>query len=509
MVLQMLAALVVFTGCVFWISTKRRDRRLPPGPCGRPLLGHYGMLPKTNIWTYFHALSKQYGNMFRIRVLGHDIVVVGSFDAADALLHKQSNRYSNKPRRRMGELSGLTATLPFMDPGPLFQNARKLFRQELGPRALTQYYHDIERTARSYAQTFVSDPNCECLEHNIDRSMGVLFMKVASGYVVNDDDDDRVLAPVKQLADFAADVLGGMYSIIDRIPLLSALPLWAPGTELLRLAESWRKRLHQIADANAERVREELTSGSPSTSFMGNLYSNSEEFNFDEEQFEFIAVTMTAGGMLPLQSASLTFLTAMARYPGIQKKAQAEVDRVLGGNRLPLMSDRQDLPYVSAIILEVLRWVPLAPLLARNVLEDDEYEGYLIPKGATIVANNWSITRDPKIYPEPHIFRPERFLSLVDDSQDPTTEHPLDPREYAFGYGRRICPGLDFAEAILFMNITHILAVFDILPTDSAKTPTSDEDIEMKTVGAACRVESVQCVLRPRSADALALLGDL
>jgi len=199
----------------------------------------------------------------------------------------------------------------------------------------------------------------------------------------------------------------------------------------------------------------------------------------------------------------------MARFPAAQKRAQAELDGLLGGSRLPTLADRPALPYVCALILELYRWAPVAPLIARKTLEDDEIAGLWIPKGATIVANNWAISRDPERYPDPQVFRPERFLPLFEDSDDDQAKQDiLDPRSYAFGYGRRICPGLDFAEAILFANISHMLTVFDVVPTGDAPSLTPDGDVALKTVGAAARVASVDCTLRPRSADALALLVD-
>ncbi|KAH9911659.1 cytochrome P450 [Fomitopsis serialis] len=507
-----------------WLLFSRKHARLPPGPPGRPVLGHYGKIPIASPWHFFGELGHKYGEISSIRILGHTLIVLNAFDPADAIFNKRSNRYSHKPRRRMGELSGLVATLPFMDPGPTFTHARKMFRQELSPRSLTAYHGEVERASRQLAKAFAANANIPGFEKHIDQTLGRLFMRVSSGYVVKGDDDE-VLRPIQQLASFAAGILGGTYSIIDRLPFLCYLPHWAPGSSLLRLADHWRGRLWEIANGTAELVREELVrnvsppftgmlthrtqmSGSPSTSFMGNLYGNPRGgMDLDEAQFKFIAVTMSAGGMLPLTSSSLGFLAAMARFPAAQKRAQAELDALLGGSRLPTLADRPALPYVCALILELYRWAPVAPLIARKTLEDDEIAGLWIPKGATIVANNWAISRDPERYPDPQVFRPERFLPLFEDSDAEKSgearQDILDPRSYAFGYGRRICPGLDFAEAILFANISHILTVFDVVPTGDAPILTPDGDVALKTVGAAAYVDLIAARVY-----ALALLMD-
>ena len=77
---------------------------------------------------------------------------------------------------------------------------------------------------------------------------------------------------------------------------------------------------------------------------------------------------------------------AMALYPHVQKKAQAELDAVLGGSRLPTHDDRPALPYTAAVLLETLRWVPATPMgIPHRSMEEDEYKGYCIPKGTIVV----------------------------------------------------------------------------------------------------------------------------
>lgn len=79
----------------------------------------------------------------------------------------------------------------------------------------------------------------------------------------------------------------------------------------------------------------------------------------------------------------------MTLYPEVQRQAQKELDQVLGG-RLPRIADRGQLPYVEALVKEVLRWHPIAPMgLPHMSTEDDEYDGHFIPKGSLILPNIW------------------------------------------------------------------------------------------------------------------------
>ena len=87
-----------------------------------------------------------------------------------------------------------------------------------------------------------------------------------------------------------------------------------------------------------------------------------------------------------------SFVLAMASFPAVQQKAQAELDSVVGPHRLPEFSDRDSLPYINALIKELLRWRSVVPVgVPHRSLEDDEYRGYFIPKGSIVVANIWCV----------------------------------------------------------------------------------------------------------------------
>lgn len=82
----------------------------------------------------------------------------------------------------------------------------------------------------------------------------------------------------------------------------------------------------------------------------------------------------------------------MTLEPGVQRKAQEEIDRVVGATRVPGVADRANLPYVDAVVKEILRWHPVAPMgLPHMSVEDDMWEGYFIPKGSLLMSNIWRV----------------------------------------------------------------------------------------------------------------------
>jgi cytochrome P450 len=85
-----------------------------------------------------------------------------------------------------------------------------------------------------------------------------------------------------------------------------------------------------------------------------------------------------------------TFFLAMALNPEVQIKAQEEIDRVIGLGRLPTVEDRKRLPYINAVVQEVLRWHPVVPMGVPHMSTvDDMYDGYFIPKGSLLMPNIW------------------------------------------------------------------------------------------------------------------------
>ena len=85
-----------------------------------------------------------------------------------------------------------------------------------------------------------------------------------------------------------------------------------------------------------------------------------------------------------------SFLLAMTMYPEVQRKIQAELDSVVGTDRLPTFADRDELPYLATTMKEIIRWGPTTPLGAPHCVEqDDVHDGYFIPKGSIIMPNIW------------------------------------------------------------------------------------------------------------------------
>ncbi|KAG8694721.1 hypothetical protein FRC08_008300 [Ceratobasidium sp. 394] len=146
----------------------------------------------------------------------------------------------------------------------------------------------------------------------------------------------------------------------------------------------------------------------------------------------------------------------MTLYPDVQKKAQDEIDEYFSANkedvRILNVADRENLPFTKALASEVLRWHPVTNVAVHNSGEKEEHiRGYRIPPGTMVIANIWAMLHDSTVYENPAEFDPNRFLS---DRPAP------DPALYAFGFGRRSCPGMHLGQQLLWLTISNILAHF-------------------------------------------------
>jgi len=102
-------------------------------------------------------------------------------------------------------------------------------------------------------------------------------------------------------------------------------------------------------------------------------------------------------------------------------------------------------------------------------MQDDIYHDRFIPKGSMVLANAWAISRDENLYESPERFDPDRFMPLFDESVPPgPLGLPMDPDKYVYGFGRRICVGIHYADVMLFLIMINVLACFDISPIKDA-----------------------------------------
>ena len=163
---------------------------------------------------------------------------------------------------------------------------------------------------------------------------------------------------------------------------------------------------------------------------------------------------------------------ALAAHPDVQRRAQDEVDTVFGKDKpLPKHIDLGKLAYINACVLESQRWRPLGAFavgpfgLPRKNVVDEEVLGYRIPKGSSVLLNQWTIAHDPSFYEAPERYNPDRFIRDPVGAKEGVIQEGR-KAVYTFGAGRRECLGKDFALQNLRIAVSQILWAFDIVPLE-------------------------------------------
>ncbi|XP_072048804.1 cytochrome P450 2U1-like [Amphiura filiformis] len=462
---SVLVLVLLFLLVVWWIQ---QPRNLPPGPWRFPIIGFVPQM----IWSTFfkreelHMLATRlgqiYGKICSFDLFGMVFVVINDYD----VMKEASNNPVHSDKGHNNE-----------------------FERTLFGSVFHSHKHMAEY--RKFAlHTFRAGKSS--IEANIAAESKILFQKL-DGLKGKPFDPHHVLVTCITNVLFA-DVLGKRHDYDDKefryladsstriMHLLGAgarsimLPKYYPNSdskEVLRL-------IKDITDFIDKRVEEhrEIFDVENVKDFIDVYLKAIEEAPKPDDPFSYLQdENMRAALYLVFLAGAGNLSTTLdwcclylMAYPGIQKKIQEEVDSVVGRNRLPQVSDQDQLPYTRATLLEIQRHVTLAPLSSFHTASDESsIYGYRIPKGATIVSNIYAVMRDPKVFPEPDQFKPERFIN--DQGKYFEREEVC-----VFGVGRRNCIGQTWAKMELFVFVTHLLHRYSLVKPEDAPPITFKGD---------------------------------
>jgi len=218
----------------------------------------------------------------------------------------------------------------------------------------------------------------------------------------------------------------------------------------------------QLAEVRRKVERGEMVS----QSFAQYVIERQQELKLSDLEAAYLVGGMFGAGSDTSASAVSISVLAAARYPEAQERVWEELDRIIGNERLPTLMDQDRLPQTMAWVLETFRWRPVtAGGLAHKSTKDIIWNGCVIPAGATIFGNTWSIGRDPECFPDPERFNPQRWLKEDGKLRD-------DLKPYTFGFGRRVCPGQYLATASVFLNTALIFWSFKV--KEDPKSPIDE-----------------------------------
>ncbi|KAF8960727.1 cytochrome P450 [Flammula alnicola] len=491
------------------IVARRRNPNglpLPPGPKGYHIIGNLFDVPAEKPWLAYNEWAKFYGDIIYFEVLGQPFLVLNSLERIQDLFEKRSSNYSDRMRMPMVlELMNWGYNLAMLPYGTWWRRHRRTFNDHFHPNIVWKYQPAQAREVRAFLNRLLATP--ENFMHHIRHTFAATIMSIAYGIRVKDSDDPYISNAEEALYGLAEAGIPGTF-LVDFIPLLKYVPEWFPGATFKRKAARWRRVNNDVAEKPFKYVQEQMKKGIAvpclASTLIERLPDENDPLRAEETKIaqNISAVTYVAGADTTVSAVQCFFL-AMAMYPEVQKKAQAEIDAVTGPNRLPEFSDRPSLPYINALVKESMRWQSIIPLAVGHMAsEDDEYDGYFIPKGTVVLGNGWAILHDPTIFKDPLEYQPERYLK--DGQLDPNVRNP---DTGAFGFGRRMCPGRHMSDNSLYAIVSSVLAVYNITPPLDANGTPIKLTAEV-TSGLLSYPVPFKCVIKPRNPGAEALIRD-
>ncbi|KZP01106.1 cytochrome P450 [Calocera viscosa TUFC12733] len=446
---------LVLLGLVLFIRNLRRrpSTPLPPGPKGLPLLGNLFQVPSQLLFVKIIEWSKEYGPIYSYNLLGQPIIVMSGLKEACDILDRMSAKTSDRPRLiKINEYLCRNFEFGFAPRNDYWRTHRRAAHESLNVRAAQDFCPIQQDEARILIEGFINHPEIDLVKH-IHRHSSSIAWRTLYGHEAIPIDGPDPSAPMEDFFTqvFFAAIPGG--SIVDIFPFLN--PLIARSKFIRRQSD----KCHE--EASAFFVKAHSTpqvEGKPSLS--SKLKETGDRIGMStEHECGWLAGSLFLAAQDTTATALRWFLVAMLVYPETASAARVQLDGVVG-DRPPTFDDSERLPLIEAMMKEILRWRPPAPSgVPHMAAEDIIYGKYLIPKGAILVGDTWTLCRDPSLYSNGDAFDPSRFL---DEKGRIKLSLPDAHDDYlAFGHGRRICIGKSIAINTLWITIAQLLWAFE------------------------------------------------
>ncbi|KIJ31590.1 hypothetical protein M422DRAFT_185753 [Sphaerobolus stellatus SS14] len=371
--------------------------RLPPGPKPKPIIGNMLDIPNDSEWITYADWANKYGELVYANVFGTHMLWVNSRQMAYEIFEKRSSNYSDRPTTTMlSELLDVTEwDIAFQPYGTWWRRHRRDMHMSFHDRAVKAFFPVQSKHTRLLRSP---DKYTEHLFHTagavmIEISLTLFYYLIAYGIETQPEKDPYVETAQEVVYSIIEAGTPGKF-LVDIWPWMKYIPACIPGAGFQRKVARRRRRSIDLLELPFEESKKRMNDGNVDVCFVSSRLSEIESDTtmcpYDGAIIKNAAATIFAAGVDTTTNTIRAFILAMILYPEVQKKAQKEIDSVLGFQRLPEVGDIDALPSVFAIYEEALRWHPLIPSGMPHVAsEDDVIQGYFIPKGTIEFGNAW------------------------------------------------------------------------------------------------------------------------
>ncbi|CAI0558622.1 unnamed protein product [Linum tenue] len=455
---------------LLWRST-RFGRHSGPRAVGGawPIIGHLHLFSGPGpIHRVLGSLADQYGPIFTIRMgrAHQKAIVVSKWEIAKECLTTNDKAFiARRPHTIATETLGYNySVFGFTPYGHYWRQMRKLATLELLSSARLELLRPV-RAEETRVAVREGERNgavaVEMISWFGDVTLNVILRIVFGKRVGYYGSRDERSGEVKQLARDFFDSLE-KFGLGDVVPWLRRLDVGGHEKELKKTAKALDDVVQEWLVEHKE--KREGRVGKVEDDFMDLLLNILDEYELGSVSVLFTSYYSLQGLVLGASDSSTVVmswaLSLLMNHPEALKKAQIELEDLVGMERQVQESDLPNLHYLQAVVKETFRLYPPVPVNMRGPSgEDCVVAGRHIPKGTQLVLNYFKLQRDPHVWVEPNEFRPERFL---------TTTHNIKGQDFEllpFGAGRRMCPGVSFALHVVQLTLATLLQGFDFRTT--------------------------------------------
>ena len=450
---------------------QRWTAHYPPGPMPWPVLGNLLHMDFQNMPAGFQKLRGRYGDLFSLQLASESVVVLNGLTALREALVKHSEDTADRPPLHFNDLLGFgprSQGIVLARYGPAWRQQRRfsvstMHHFGLGKKSLEQW---VTEEARCLCAAFADhtghpfSPNT-LLDKAVCNVIASLLYACRFEY-----DDPRFIRLLGLLKETLKEEAGFLPMFLNVFPMLLRIP------GLVGKVFPGKRAFVTMLD---ELLAEHKTTWDPTQpprdltdAFLAEVEKakGNPESSFNDKNLRIVVIDLFMAGMVTTSTTLSWALMLMILHPDVQRRVQQEIDEVIGQVQCPEMADQARMPYTNAVIHEVQRFADILPLgVPHKTSRDIELQGFLIPKGTTLITNLSSALKDETVWEKPLCFHPEHFL----DAQG----HFVKPEAFMpFSAGRRSCLGEPLARMELFLFFTCLLQRFSISVPDGQPQPS-------------------------------------
>ncbi|XP_068060458.1 cytochrome P450 1A4-like [Anomalospiza imberbis] len=439
--------------------------RRPPGPRGYPVLGNVLELRK-DTHLALTRLSRRYGDVMEVRIGTRPVLVLSGLDTIRQALVKQGEDFMGRPDLYSFHYISNGQSLAFSpDSGEVWKARRKLAQSALRSFSIApsptssssclleeHVSKEAEYLVTKFLQLMEEEKRFDLNQYLV---VSVANVICAMCFGKRYEHEDQELLSLVNLGNEFGEVAGSGHPA-DFIPMLRYLP-----SRTMELFKDINQRFNVFVQ---KIVQEHYSSFDKEhiRDITDSLIGHCQEKNAGEdahvqlsnEKIIHIVNDLFGAGFDTVATALSWSLMYLALYPDVQKKIQEELDRTIGRERRPRLSDRGTLPYTEAFILEMFRHSSFLPFtIPHSTTKATVLNGFYIPKDTCVFINQWQVNHDETLWKEPSAFKPERFLSPAGTELSRMESEKV----LSFGLGKRRCIGETIGRWEIFLFLTTLL----------------------------------------------------